>query len=110
LVSERLDLARRIGDAANEALALAMSTRLPAADVAAAEAAFGARAEWIDPRARMEAALRLYEATSKAACLTEAKRLLDESLSQFDAEDRARALANIRLNREIAAAAKAAGL
>lgn len=38
------------------------------------------------------------------------KRLLDESLSQLSAEDRASALANLRVNREVAAAAKAAGL
>lgn len=42
--------------------------------------------------------------------LAEAKRMLDESVEQLSAEDRASALTHIRLNREIAEAARAAGL
>jgi len=39
-----------------------------------------------------------------------AERLLEESIANVDEETRASMLANIRLNREITAAAKAAGL
>jgi hypothetical protein len=39
-----------------------------------------------------------------------AKRLLDESVANVDAETRASMLANLRVNREIAAAAKEQGL
>ncbi|MCE9636590.1 MAG: protein kinase [Planctomycetes bacterium] len=110
LVAERIELARRIGEGVSEALALASATRLPGADVAAAESAYAAHAPRIEVRARSEAALFLYRATGRAAYLSEARRLFEESTAHFSGEDRAAALANLRVNREIAEACREAGI
>ena len=58
----------------------------------------------------MTARLLLWKATQDRAHLAEAKRLLDEALAKVPAEHHASMLANVRVNREIAAAAKAQGL
>jgi hypothetical protein len=80
---------------------------LPGGDAkAAAEAlaAAGADAE--------SAGLRflLWQATGERAHLAAAKRLLDESFAKMPPEHHAAMLANVRVNREIAAAAKEARL
>ncbi len=104
LIEERLELARADEDPVNEALALTLATRLPGAAVVLAERAFAAHGERLEARVRMEAGLRLYEATAKPRHLEEAKRLLDESVAQVDEETRTSMLTHLRLNREIMAA------
>ena len=63
-----------------------------------------------DKQRQLAARQLLWRATGDRTQLAEAKRLLDEMLSLSSDEDRASALANLRVNREIVAAAKEAGL
>jgi len=105
-----LDLAKAVGLPGVETLARCQSACLPGGDAAAAAAALAANEERLGADERIEARFLVWTATGDRAHLAEAKRLLDESTSQFSDEDRASALANLRLNREIAAAAKAAGM
>jgi hypothetical protein len=58
----------------------------------------------------MEARFQVFRATRDRAHLAEAKRLLDQFVAHAPADCRESMLANVRLHREIAAAAKEAGL
>ncbi len=106
-LEEALRLSREQGRAAQAAHALAILACLPRGDAAAAVAALAAAGTDADT-----AGVRwlLWEATGDRTHLAAAKRLLDESLAKVPAEHHAAMLANVRANREIAAAAKAAGL
>jgi len=103
-IAERLERARRADDRAGETLALVEATRLPGADVEAAERAFAEHADLIEVRAKMESGLRLYEATSSRAYLEEAKRLLDAAVANVSDDVREAMMENLRVNREIMAA------
>jgi hypothetical protein len=83
---------------------------LPGADPSDALSAFAAQEERLEAEERLAARHLLWRATGDRTHLVAAKRLLDESVANVDAETRASMLANLRVNREIAAAAKAAGL
>lgn len=58
---------------------------------------------------RREARLLLFRATGDRGHLEEARRLVDESVTQFDAETRESMLANLRVNREIMEACESEG-
>jgi hypothetical protein len=58
----------------------------------------------------MEARFTLFQVTGDCAHLAEAKRLLDFAVEHAPADCREAMLENVRLHREIAAAAKEAGL
>jgi tetratricopeptide (TPR) repeat protein len=106
-LDEALRLSREQGRTADVAHALAMLAFLPGGDAGAAVAALreagadndSAEVRWL-----------LWTATGDRAQLADAKRLLDESLAKVPAEHHEAMLANVRVNREVAAAAKAAGL
>ncbi len=106
-LDEALRLLREQETAPRAALALAMLACLPGGDAQAAVAALAeagedensARTRWL-----------LWQATGDRAHLLEAKRMLAESLAKVPAEHHEAMLTNVRLNREIAAAAKEAGL
>jgi hypothetical protein len=72
-----------------------------AADVASGVAALEGR---LDAEERRELSWELWRATGDRAHLAQAKRLLDESVASVPAEHRESMVANVRLNREIAAA------
>jgi tetratricopeptide (TPR) repeat protein len=104
------DLARAIHAPGVETLASCELALLPGGDAADAQAVFAANEERLDSEEGLRARLLLWKATGDRAHLVEAKRLLDEATAHVDEETRASMLANLRVNREIAAAAKAAGL
>jgi serine/threonine protein kinase/tetratricopeptide (TPR) repeat protein len=104
---ESLRLSREQGWAAHAAVALVHLACLPGGDARAAEealAAAGTEAETAELR------LLLWQATGERAHLAAAKRKLDKSLAKVPAEHHAAMLANVRVNREIVAAAKEQGL
>ena len=104
------DLAAAIGVVGVETLARCRLACLPGGDVADALASFTANEGRLDVDERLAARWLLWKATGDRAHLVEAKRLLDEALSKVPAEHHESMLTNVRLHREIAAAAKAAGL
>jgi serine/threonine protein kinase/tetratricopeptide (TPR) repeat protein len=93
-----------------ELLATAQLARLPGGDVTAALAALAAHEGRAEVREAMEARFLLWQATRDSAHLAEAKRLLDFIVERAPPECRQTMLANVRLHREIAAAAKERGL
>lgn len=106
-LDEALSLYReqeRLGDVAR---ALALLACLPGGD---ADAALAAIAEAGEAGESREIRWLLYQATGEVAHLAAAKRLLDEALAKVPEEYHEGMLANVRVNREIAAAAKDAGL
>ena len=101
-----LAIARELSVPILEMLATAGLARLPGGDVAAALAAFGAHEDHADVCEAMEARFVLWQATLEPARLAEAKRLLDFLVEHAPPEYRDSMLANVRLHREIAAAAR----
>ncbi len=83
---------------------------LPGGDRADALAAFTEHGARVDGGERIAARLLLWKATGDVPHLAEAKRLLDEAVAHVPADIRESMLTNLRVNREIMAAAKAAGL
>jgi predicted ATPase len=106
-LDEALRLSRAQGTAPQIAQCLVMLACLPGGDVAAAVEALAAAGAYADSAATR---WRLWQATRDRAHLAAAKRLLDEALAKVPAEHHAAMLANVRVNRDIAAAAKAAGM
>lgn len=104
------DIAAASGFRGVETLARCELALLPGGDPADALAAFAEHGGRLSASERREARYLLWRATGDAAHLAEAKRLLDESVSWMSAEDRASALTNLRLNREVVEACKAEGL
>jgi tetratricopeptide (TPR) repeat protein len=102
--------AREAGVPGTETAALAHLATLPGGDAVAAEDALARNGSRLTTTKAMDVRLALFRATGKRDHLVEAKRLLDDVLAANPESDRAPMLANVRLNREIAAAAKAAGL
>jgi tetratricopeptide (TPR) repeat protein len=93
-----------------EATCLAYIATLPGGDAAVAEEALVRHDGRLPAEVRMDVRMALYHSTGRRSHIEEAKRVLDEALSRVPGEFRASMLANVRLNRDIAAAAKAAGL
>ncbi len=100
------DAAIAAGHPSAEALSLVHLATLPGGDVSAAEAALARLAPLLDARTRMDARHALFRTTGQREHLDEAKRLLDELLALNPPECRDAMLANVRLHREIAEAAK----
>jgi serine/threonine protein kinase/tetratricopeptide (TPR) repeat protein len=106
-LTEALQLLHEHGRADEAALALAMLACLSGGDAREAVAALAeagadkdsARVRWL-----------LWQATRDRSHLVAAKRLLDELLAKVPAEHHAAMLANVRLHREIVAAARDNGL
>jgi tetratricopeptide (TPR) repeat protein len=104
------DLARAAGALGLETIARCELACLPGGDPFDALAAFAAHEDRLDAAQRLDARHLLWRATGDKAHLVEAKRLLDASVAHVDAATRESMLANVRVNREVAEAAKAAGL
>ena len=105
-----LAIARNLALARVELLATAELARLPGGDVGAALAALAALAERAGAPAAMEARFLLWKMTHDGVHLIEAKRLLDHLVAHAPEQCRETMLANVSLHRDIAAAAKEAGL
>jgi tetratricopeptide (TPR) repeat protein len=118
-LEESLRIAREHGWTARSALALAILACLPggaprdrsrdgpASPGAMATAAVDALAAAGPDAETAGVRWLLWQATGDKAHLAAAKRLLDETLAKVPAEHHAAMLANVRVNREIAAAAEA---
>jgi tetratricopeptide (TPR) repeat protein len=104
------DLAKTVGAPGVETLARCELSLPPWGDPADALSAFTEHEERLSVDERLEARHLLWRATGDRTHLVAAKRLLDESVANVDAETRASMLANLRVNREIVAACKEQGL
>jgi tetratricopeptide (TPR) repeat protein len=104
------EAATGIGTPSLEVGALAHLAALPGGDVASALAALSKHDAALDVRTRMDVRLALFRATGDRAHVVEAKRLLDDVVAHAPEEFREDMLANVHLHREVAAAAKEAGL
>jgi tetratricopeptide (TPR) repeat protein len=124
-LDEALPLARAQGDAAEVAYGLALLAALPGGDSttegltrppggesrsAAALAALAEAGDGIGVSEAAQIRLLLWRSTRDRAHLGEAKRILDEALAKVPAAHHEAMLANVRVNREIVAACKDAGL
>jgi tetratricopeptide (TPR) repeat protein len=105
-----LAIARELSMPAVELKAVAELAGLPGGDVAAALATLAERADRIDVVTAMEVRFALWKATGDRAHLAEAKRLLDFLAEHAPPDSRGTMLSEVRLHREIVAAAKDAGL
>ena len=105
-----LVIARELSRPDVEVLATATLAQLPGGDVATALAAFAAHGQHVGVKQTMDARFLLWRATHDPAHLVEAKRLLDFLVAHAPADCRESMLANVRLHREIAAAAREVGL
>ncbi len=90
-----------------EVLATAWLATLPDGDLAVALAALGTYESRVGVRDAMEARFLLWQATHDPSHLAEAKRRLDFLVEHAPPDCRESMLANVRLHREIAAAARA---
>ena len=86
--------------------AAAQLAMLPGGDAASARAALRANQSRVPVRTAMEALCLLWRATSDASLLAEAKSLLDDLVTRTPHQYRESMLGNVRLHREIAAAAE----
>jgi tetratricopeptide (TPR) repeat protein len=102
---EAVSLSRGHGRRAQAALGLALLAGLPGGDAHAADAEL---AEAGESDHSLRTRFLLWQATRDRADLAEAKRLLDDALAK-NVEHRDAMLANVRLHREVVAAAKADG-
>jgi predicted ATPase/predicted Ser/Thr protein kinase len=109
-LSEALDRARRCGEIAVELKSAAHLAALPGGDSVEALAVLAARAAQAPVHVVMEVRVLLWQATHDPTHLAEAKRLLDFLVEHAPPDCRESMLANVRLHREIAEAARAAGL
>jgi tetratricopeptide (TPR) repeat protein len=109
-LEKSLTLSRQLGLAGFETLSLLELSCLSGGDVRTAQESFALSEGRMGLEQRIASRWLLWKSSGERTHLAEAKRLLDDMLSPWSEEDRASALANLRLNREIAAAAKEAGL
>jgi tetratricopeptide (TPR) repeat protein len=109
-LDEALTLARESPLVAGEVLSAAHLARLPGGEVAAAIAALAVHESHVEKQTAMEARFLLWQSTRDPAHLAEAKRLLDFLVEHAPPDCRESMLANVRLHREIAAAARERGL
>jgi tetratricopeptide (TPR) repeat protein len=105
-----LALARELSLPDVEILATAHLATFPGGDVTAALAALTAHEGGTETQVPMEARFLLWRATRDPAHLAEAKRRLDFLVENAPADCRESMVANVRLHREIAAAAREQGL
>ena len=103
-------MARELSLPGLELLSAASLAALPGGDVAAALDALVTHEGRAKMRTAMESRHLLWRATGDRVHLAESKRLLDHLVAHAPPDCRESMLANVRLHREIAAAAKAAGL
>jgi tetratricopeptide (TPR) repeat protein len=103
-------IARELSLPGVELLATAELARLPGGDVAPALAALSAHEVHAAACEAMRARFLLWQANRDAAHLAEATRRLDSLVEHAPADCRESMLANVRLHREIAAAAREEGL
>jgi tetratricopeptide (TPR) repeat protein len=109
-LDEALAIARQVDEPNTLALSMSIRAALPGGDPAAAAKTLddlGTRPWHV---ARMEARFWLWKATNDRAHLTESWRLLRHLRDHAPEENRVTVIANVPLHREIAAAAKEAGL
>jgi len=104
------DEAANIGAAEEETIARCQLACLARGDAGDALAAFAANEERLGAEERRAARFLLFTATGDRTHLVEAKRLLDEAVSSVPDDVRESMLANVRLHREIAAAAREHGV
>jgi tetratricopeptide (TPR) repeat protein len=107
---EALRRAEEGDSTAQRARALARMAVFGAREPADAARAFAAAEPTMSFFDRMDVNFVLWQATRDAARLAEAKRLLDHLVAHAPEEDRVSMIENVPLHREIAAAAKEAGL
>ena len=93
-----------------ETLACCHLARLSGGHGKDALSAFTASGDRLTAEERREARLLLWQSTGDRTHLAEAKRLLDEALSFAPPEYHDSMLTNVRVNREIVAAAREHGL
>jgi tetratricopeptide (TPR) repeat protein len=110
LWARSLESSSQLGTVGVEALTRLYQANLPGGDVRSAETFFRAHEGRLSTEERIQSRWLLWKAIGERSHLVAAKLLLDESLAKVPAEHHAAMLANVRVNREIAAAAKAAGL
>jgi tetratricopeptide (TPR) repeat protein len=108
--SKSLLLSSQQGFVGMEALSRLGLSGLAGGDPESAEAFFKEHENELEMDEKIECRWLLWKSAGARRHLEEARRLVDENLSQLSAEDRAVALEKIRLNREIVAAAGEAGL
>jgi serine/threonine protein kinase/tetratricopeptide (TPR) repeat protein len=106
LLGEAADLAREIGSVGPLVLAAAERATFPADRVGEALRLLSEYASQLDADAAMRTRLLLHRATSDIAHLAEAKRILDHLVAHAPADCRETMVANVRLHRDIAAAAR----
>ncbi len=105
-LGEALALAREHSLPAVELLAAAGLAALPGGDVATALAALAAHEARVPMQSATEVRFLLWQATHDRAHLAEARRRLDFMLAHAPPDCRESMLTNVRLHREIAAAAR----
>jgi tetratricopeptide (TPR) repeat protein len=101
-----LALARQLSLPGIELAALSRLATLPGGDADAAVAALAVHGRRADAKVLAESLLLLWQTTRDRAHLVEAKRLLDGFVAHAPPEDRESMLTNVRLHREIVAAAR----
>ncbi len=109
-LAEALAITRELSLPGVELLATARLAMLPGGDVALALAALAAHGGRAEMQSAMQARFVLWQATRDPAHLAAAKRRLDFIVEHAPPECRESMLANVRLHREIAAAAREQGL
>jgi tetratricopeptide (TPR) repeat protein len=112
LTAEAYDAAAALGGAAveTETIARCRLAWLPGGDLAGAERCLAENAERLNSEALLDARWSLWRASGNRAHLEAAKRLLDDAVAKTPEPHRASMVANQRTNRDIDAAARAAGL
>jgi tetratricopeptide (TPR) repeat protein len=105
-----LDVARRVALPRVELLAAAHLALASDGDPSVALATLAANEARVEVAVAMEARFVLWQATHDPAHLREAKRILDFLVEHAPPEFRESMVANVRLHREIVAAAREAGL
>ena len=109
-LAEALTLSIAQGQAGAVAQVQAMLATLPGGDARTAREALAESGEQLAASQRMEAHHLLFEARGDPGDLAEAKRILDFLVEHAPPAYRASMISNVRLHREIAAAAREAGL
>ena len=109
-LGEALLIARDLPLPAVTLLATAWRATLPRGDVGAALAALAAQETRVEVRQAMEARFLVWRAARDRTHLIEAKRLLDYLVAHAPPDCRESMIANVRLHREIATAAREDGL
>jgi tetratricopeptide (TPR) repeat protein len=107
---EAIAVAQRQSRSAEQLLALAHLAAMPGGDAGAAQSALAVDGHRVPVLCRMEARFLLWRATADRDNLVEARRLLDHLVAHAPPECRESMLSNVVLHRQIAEAAKEAGV